>query len=256
MKITKEKYPILEFDQETKAVINPNLLAETHPSLKGDCLIISFFHEVTRKLIREKKIVKHLVIKGENNLVLYKFLDADIYLMNGIVGGPASGGYLDELTGLGIKRVMFIGGGGVLDKNIKTGALMIVKGAIRDEGFSYHYLKPERIVYSDTRITEIIANYLKKRGIPFFEGITWTTDAFYRETRDLIQMRKEEGASMVEMEQASLLAVSKFRNLQYVAIIYSGDDISDILYDQRNWRDKKDIRRTLVEMAKELVVLF
>lgn len=38
---------------------------------------------------------KYLKIKGENDLILYKFTDSDVYLMPGIIGGPATGGYLD-----------------------------------------------------------------------------------------------------------------------------------------------------------------
>ena len=34
---------------------------------------------------------------------------------------------------------MFCGGGGVLDKKIEVGQLLVVDGAIRDEGCSYHY---------------------------------------------------------------------------------------------------------------------
>ena len=38
--------------------------------------------------------------------------------------------------------------GGVLDKSIKVGQLLVVEGSIRDEGFSYHYVEPSRIIYS------------------------------------------------------------------------------------------------------------
>ena len=41
------------------------------------------------------------------------------------------------------------GGGGVLDRNIEVGQLLLVDGAIRDEGFSYHYMPPSRVICTD-----------------------------------------------------------------------------------------------------------
>lgn len=73
---------------------------------------------------------------------------------------------------------MFCGGGGVLDKSIDIGKLMVVSGAIRDDGFSYHYLEPSRIVNVNKDVMKQIENYLDKKNIDYFEGICWATDAF------------------------------------------------------------------------------
>lgn len=60
----------------------------------------------------------------------------------------------------------------------------------------------------------------KYKRLDYLFALTWTTDAFYRETKDKIKLRKEEGAVVVEMKQAWLIAVSKHRNIRYGAIIY------------------------------------
>ena len=41
--------------------------------------------------------------------------------------------------------------------------------------------------------------YLKTNEISYIQGITWTTDAIFRETADRIAKRKDEGAKIVEM---------------------------------------------------------
>lgn len=92
--IKKEKFPILEFDSHRKARINPSDITSS-TSLKSPYLVITFFYEIIKRLLKEKKIKKYLKIKGENDLILYKFTDSDVYLMPGIIGGPATGGYLD-----------------------------------------------------------------------------------------------------------------------------------------------------------------
>lgn len=251
--IRKNDFPILEFDDDKSALITPQMFGEAHGKLGTDKLIISFFKEAINTLLDEGKIEVHKVIKGENDLVLYKFVDDDVLLMHGIIGCAATGGYLDELTGCGINKVMFCGGGGVLDKDIGVGELLVVEGAIRDEGFSYHYLEPSRTVYSQADVREVICDYLESHGIPYTSGIVWTTDAFYRETKDRITLRKEEGARIVEMEQAGCLAVAEFRKIKYGALIYGGDDVSGSTWDSRRWRDRGSIRYSMIEICKELV---
>ena len=56
-----------------------------------------------------------------------------------------------------------------------------------------------------------------------FNGITWTTDAIYRETPMRIQARKNDGAVCAEMETASLSAVAKKRNVKYACLLYFSD---------------------------------
>ncbi len=250
----KDKYPIIEFDTERTAIIEPTNLQEKYGLLPSNKLVITFFKDQITSLIDEGRISEYVRISGENDLVVYKYNDDDdVMIIHGIIGCPACAGFLDELIGIGIRKVMFSGGGGVLDKNIKVGELLVVEGAIRDEGFSYHYVEPSRIIYSQKDVSEKICTYLSERQIPYLTGITWTTDSFYRETRERIKARKEEGAKIVEIEQSGCIAVAQFRGVKYGAIIYGGDDVSQETWDNRGWHDRKSIRYSLIEICRELV---
>ncbi|MCI8922944.1 MAG: nucleoside phosphorylase, partial [Lachnospiraceae bacterium] len=99
-------------------------------------------------------------IGGENPVFIYRFLDDDILITLGQVGCPACAGNLDLFNAMGITRVMFCGGGGVLDKNIEVGQILVVDGAIRDEGFSYHYIEPSKYIFTNPETTEKITTYL------------------------------------------------------------------------------------------------
>ena len=177
----------------------------------------------------------------------------DILLTLGQVGCPACGGNLDLFHAMGIEKVMFCGGGGVLDRNIEVGQVLVVDGAIRDEGFSYQYLPPSRIVYTDPQVTDRIVSCLEKRDVPYLRGLVWTTDAIFRETADRIALRKEEGAKIVEMEQAACIAVARFRNFAYGALIYGGDDLTGEDWDGRSWRSREGVRYDLVRLCSDLV---
>ncbi|MBO4508577.1 MAG: nucleoside phosphorylase [Spirochaetaceae bacterium] len=250
--IAKNDFPILEFDTEKVAKLNPSNFADK--KFDADKMVITFFPEIIKKLIASGEIEPYYEIGGEAPFTIYKYVkDPDVLIVHGQVGCPACAGNLDLFYGFGIKKVMFCGGGGVLDRNIKVGQLLLVDGAIRDEGFSYHYVEPSRYIYTDKKLTDKIASYLEKSSIPYLRGIVWTTDALFRETSEKIALRKEEGAKIVEMEQAGCIAVAQFRGLDYGAIIYGGDDVASEEWNHRGWNNREGIRFNLVMLCKELV---
>ncbi len=247
----KHAFPILEFDDHKEAVLNPASLAEE--KFETNQLIITFFPEVINRLLEENQIFLERTIDGENPVLLYRFTDTNLLLTLGQCGCPACAGNLDLFHAMGITKVMFCGGGGVLDKTIEVGQILVVEGAIRDEGFSYHYLPPSKYVYTKPEVTAAITDYLDRHKIPYIRGLTWTTDAIFRETRDKVMQRKSEGAKIVEMEQAGCIAVSQFRDFAYGALIYGGDDVSQEEWSQRAWRSRKGIRYDLAQLCKALV---
>ena len=252
--LQKNDFPVLEFDDDPSAKLNP-----AHFSGDGfdtDKMVITFFPEVIEKLLLYDKIRITKTISGENPLIIYRFMQKpDVLLALGSIGCPACGGNLDLFNAMGIKKVMFCGGGGVLDKNIDVGQILVVDGAIRDEGFSYHYIPASRVIYTDSEVTDKIISYLEKREISYIRGLVWTTDAVFRETNERIMLRKNEGAKIVEMEQAGCIAVAKFRKFKYGALIYGGDNLTGDDWDGRQWRSREDLRYDLVQLCSELVEL-
>ena len=173
----------MEYDDNQVAKLNPaHFVGKPFGTNK---LIITFFPEVMEKLLVEGKITLERKLGGENVVLVYRFVDTDVLITLGYVGCPACAGNLDLFHAMGVTKVMFCGGGGVLDKNIEVGQILVVDGAIRDEGFSYHYIEPSRYIYTKPEVTEKI----------------------------------------VEMEQAGCIAVAQFRGFDYGALIYGGEDI-------------------------------
>ena len=248
----KKEFPVLEFDDAAEAVLNPSVFAE--PKFDTDKLVITFFPEVIGKLAEEGAICEERIIPGENPVPIYRFTaHENVLLTLGQVGCAACAGNLDLFNAMGITKVMFCGGGGVLDGNIEVGQVLLVEGAIRDEGFSYQYVAPSRVIYTEPETTEKISRYLEENQVPFLRGITWTTDAIFRETPDRVRLRREEGAKIVEMEQAGCIAVSQFRHFRYGALIYGGDDLSGEEWSSRGWRSREGIRYDLVQLCRKLL---
>ena len=104
----------------------------------------------------------------------------------------------------------------------------------RDEGTSYHYIAPSPEIEADTHSIQILENVLTDCGYSYVKGKTWTSDAIYRETLSAIEERRQEGCIAVEMECASMLAVSKYRHIPFIQFLYGADNLSSDTWEIRD----------------------
>lgn len=177
-----------------------------------------------------------------------------LMLLHSGVGAPLAAGLLDELIARGCRAFIVCGGAGTLQADTNVGHLIIVTSALRDEGTSYHYAPPSRVIDSDAISTSVLAEVLAEREMPFVTGRVWTTDAPYRETPDKVQRRREEGCVAVEMEAAALAAVAAFRGVRLAHVIYAGDDLSGDVWEHRGWQSHAAVRDELVQVAAHAAV--
>ena len=248
--MNKEKYPILEFDDTRVAKIEPSL---SHKKIEGyEYCVITFFREVLETMEKEGriKVVKYLNCETLD-IPIYEMetMGKKVHLFLGFLGAAGSAAFLEELIALGFNKFIVCGGAGVLRKDIAVGHLIIPTSAVRDEGVSYHYLAPAREVECSPEVVGKIEEDFNKYKIGYIKGKTWTTDAFYRETEKIVELRKAEGCVTVEMEAAAFFAVAKFRNVKLGQILYGGDDLSAVAWDGRKWHDRVEIRENLVEIS-------
>jgi len=243
-------FPILEFDPNTKAMIEPtNLIAKR--DVPKVC-VITFFRETIQQKLEEGLLKQIAELKVETMpLPIYEMVVDDIRvgITAGYVGAAGSAGKLEELIAMGFEKFIVCGGCGVLKKDIEVGRLIVPDSAVRDEGVSYHYIEPSREVACNSQALSIIEEQLKEENIPYIKAKTWTTDAFYRETEEKIARRVSEGCLTVEMEAAAFFAVAQFRSVILGQILYGGDDLSGEVWDSRQWNHQTDVRHNLVDLC-------
>lgn len=245
-------YPILEFDSTLEAFIEPSKIIRAR-DLPEHC-VICFFREVIEKVIAEydaKVMVENRWEDGPHRIYEILYQNQRLAFFHPGVGAPVASGLLEEAIAFGCRKFVACGGCGVLEKDIAVGHIIVVSGAIRDEGVSYHYLPPEREVRANESGVNALVNTLNNQGISYRVGKTWTTDAPYRETLNKIARRKEEGCLTVEMESAALMAVAQFRNVIFGQALYGGDDLSGMEWDNRGWQSRSDIREGLFRLCAD-----
>jgi len=247
----KNKYPILEFDSDKSAMLDPRNSLKPLDAMPSHC-VICFFQDVIDHLQEEGKLEEITALKsemGSHPVYVFKDQETPVALFQPGVGAPFAAASLEELIALGAEKFIVCGGAGVLDARYTLGKLIVPNSAIRDEGTSYHYLAPSREVAPTQKALDAICSTLTELNVPFELSKTWTTDAIYRETKQKIALRKEEGCSCVEMEAAALFAVAQFRNVELAQILYAGDDLSGEFWDSRNWNSAWDLRMKLINLA-------
>jgi uridine phosphorylase len=245
-------YPILEFDPAREALIEPSRLIK--PCDIPEHCVICFFQEVIDHIVEEHQAAIAVNLQSEVGAhPIYEITHNNrrLAFFHPGVGAPLAAGLLEEAIACGCRKFIVCGSCGVLQKDIAVGHLIVVSGAVRDEGVSYHYLPPGREVQANRSGVAALKAILNQRGVPYLTGKTWTTDAIYRETPNKIAARKSEGCLTVEMEAASLMAVAQFREVVLGQVLYGGDDLSGGEWDHRRWQSRRDVRENLFWLAAE-----
>lgn len=245
-------YPILEYDPERVALINPRAFVTPQDGPKS--AVLCFFHEVVEKIASESEarlLLEQHWEDGPHRIYDIPYQGQRVAFAHPGIGAPMAVVMLELCIALGMRKFIVCGGCGVLDSTIPRGALVVLNAALRDEGTSYHYLPPAREVTVDADMVQAIEGVLTRHKPPYRVGKTWTTDGFYRETRGKIARRKAEGCIVVEMEAAALLAVAQFRGVKLGQIVYGGDDVGGEQWDHRDWRAATSIRERLFWLSAE-----
>jgi len=239
MSIIKHELPILEYDTDATAVIMPD-----HEHL-GVALpakaVFAFLGEAVDNYAREHgATVVAQFVSMTKRFPVY-LLEADgrrICLVQAPVGASAAAQVLDWLIGYGVREIITGGSCGVL-VDLAENTFLVPAKALRAEGTSYHYLPPSRFVEVSPIARQAIARTLAAHDLPYLEVTTWSTDGFFRETRDMVAYRKSQGCTVVEMECAALAACAAMRGATWGEILFTADTLADLdRYDERNWGEE------------------
>ena len=149
------------------------------------------------------------------------------------IGAPVVVTVLEELIAFGVRKFISVGTAGALQKNLRIGDLIVCEKAIRDEGTSYHYLKPSKYSYASKNMTDRIIRSLEKQGKRYFRATSWTTDAPYRETIAEARRYQREGVATVEMEASALFAVAEYRDVEMGAIFTISDSLAGLAWEPK-----------------------
>ena len=249
-----------DFDETKNSTFDPEEFQEkiqNFPKIGVTC----FSKELIDKLVdgfNGKPIAMLSNSNGKTPVYNIKYKNTEIVLFMSFVGAPACVVEYEEAFAMGLEKLVVFGTCGVLDKSIEDLAIIIPTSAIRDEGTSYHYKEASDEIEVNKYHKDKFIKLLKEHNYSYTEGKTWTTDGPYRETRNKVLKRKEQGCICVEMECSAISALADFRNKEIFQFFYAADNLDSAKWDQRSLgnndrlNDKEKIGLLAVELAAEI----
>ena len=249
-----------EFDFDKSAVIEPWFV---HQPVEGfPETVVSIFHHTLFQRIAEflggVKIAETKDVDGHWPVYAVQYKGHQFALYKARLGAPSCVGSFEDIIPMGAKRIILLGNCGVLDKSIEDCGIIIPTRAIRDEGTSYHYVPAANYIAVNKKYIPEFIGVLEECGYPYVMGTTWTTDAFYRETRGKVEKRKSMGAICVEMECSAMQAMCDFRGVEFFQFLYAGDNLDHSTWDPRSLsgttrlEDKEKIAMLAFELAVKI----
>ncbi len=127
------------------------------------------------------------------------------------IGGPFAVLVAEQMAASGAQVVLGLTSAGRVSSTMPVPGLVVITGAIRDEGTSYHYLPPGDVVGASPKVVRLLEEEFQGHSLPVLSGTVWTVDAPYRETVNQLTEYANAKVLAVEMQAASLFAFSEAR---------------------------------------------
>lgn len=244
--------PLLESDHDRPSLIEPAAVVPARDVPAA--AVVCFFQDVLTQVAAAPGSRPVATLVAEHGV--HPVLELDhhgqrVAAFHPGVGSPIAAAFLEEAIAMGMRSFIAVGGAGALVAELPLGLPVIVDSAVRDEGTSYHYLPPARVVEADPAGVAALRATLTAADADFRQGRTWTTDAIFRETRERVDRRVAEGCLTVEMEAAAFAAVARFRGVRFGQLLYAGDSLAGETWEERSWQSAAEVRRRLFWLAVE-----
>lgn len=246
-------YKTFRMNSNDKILVDPKAFLQYLND--GEMPDISFVKNVIflydNSLPRElKQIFKAKEIRGFTS-ECYLIEDNVLICFGFGIGSPAAAAAMEELIAAGANRFISFGTAGGISPGMKLGDIVICTSALIDEGTSHHYIPEGKYSFPHTGLTNELYNCIKQQFNTTTKGISWTTDAPFRESYETVANYQNEGISTVEMEASSLFTVGKFRNVEVASLFVIGD-----LLTSEGWQPgfrKKKVKTTCSQVLESIV---
>ncbi len=164
--------------------------------------------------------VRQLGFNREYRSLIGTYKGLKVIALSTGIGGASTGIAVEELHNIGVTAMIRIGSCGSLQPNINVGDLVIVNGAVRDEGTSKTYIDPIFPAIPDTNFLVACIDSAKEMGFPFHVGIARSHDSFYTDREEEIDSYwSKRGVLGADMETAALFTVGMLRGVRTASIL-------------------------------------
>jgi uridine phosphorylase len=140
------------------------------------------------------------------------------------IGAPMAGMTMEKLVALGAKRIILFGWCGAISSTLHVGDILIPREAKSGEGTSSYYPLLTPAAPSKT-FRAYVENVFRDYRL-IHTGCVWSTDAVYREERQMLkELNIRDKVAAVDMEFSALCSIACFRNIEFAAVLIISDEL-------------------------------
>jgi uridine phosphorylase len=124
-----------------------------------------------------------------------------------------------------VECIIRAGSCGALDETIKVGDVVLATGVVRGDGVTPYYVDKDYKTVTDAAVTAALEKAAGENEVSVRRGLIWTTDALLRETRELVEKVRKEGAVAVDMVSSALLTIAQLNKVKAASISAVSDNL-------------------------------
>lgn len=143
---------------------------------------------------------------------------------NGGFFSPDSAFVTEFLCVGGINTLIRLGSCGALREDINVGDYILATDIIRGDGATKYYVDDSYAAKVDDELTAKIGEVFKGAG-SLHRGGVWTTDALFRETKEIVNPYIEKGAIAVDMVTSPFVTVANIYKKKVAAVLAVSDNL-------------------------------
>lgn len=164
--------------------------------------------------------VRHIAFNREMKSISGYYKGVKLMAVSTGMGGASTGIAVEELHNIGVEVMIRIGSCGALQKEIKMGDLLLINGAVRDDGASRTYIDEIYPAIPDTEVLMQLIAATKELAYPYHVGIGRSHDSFYTDREDEIDHYwSKRGVLGADMETAALFTIGGLRGVKTASIL-------------------------------------
>jgi uridine phosphorylase len=143
---------------------------------------------------------------------------------NGGFYAPDSAFVTEILCVGGIQTLIRLGSCGGMKQEMTVGDFVVVDKIIRGDGATRYYVDDRFVSQVDKDLTGRLVNIFKNVG-KLYQGACWTTDAMFRETKEIVNPYIERGAICVDMVTSPFVTIANVYKRKVAAVLVVSDNL-------------------------------
>lgn len=178
---------------------------------------------------------EELAYNREYRSIRGKYKEIPVMAVSTGIGGASAAIAVEELAKLGVRAMIRIGSCGALQKGINLGDLILVNGAVRDDGASASYVYSIYPAIPDTELLVACMEGARELGARTHVGIARSHDSFYiDEEEEICAYWAKKGVMGSDMETAALFVAGGLRGVKTASILNTVVEYKESLADNIN----------------------